>query len=1041
MVKYYFDKDSYIIEDYLNASKFASFLPAVSGVKGKPLWAFYTNRGQGMGGFGVSSKETPITPFDSANLCYQNIELKSFRTFLKIDNQYFEAFKDKSNFTKMTINKSNFVIEEHTLNYSFKVTYSIVPNQDYAGLIRKVEITNNSNQEKEFVICDGLPIFFPHGLSNYCYKELVSLMAAYCQVHGLEKRMPFVKFKTSTGDCSVVSEVKDGNAFVSFDENNQKLFPIVDLENIFSNDDSLISPEGFIHNSFDTLIKQEQQTENKLPCAFSLMKKRLKAKEATTIYSLYGYFSSQDLFEKNLDKIEIKTFDKYIIESEKLIDQLLSPLTIHTANHIFDLYAKQSLLDNNLRGGFPINLTKNSTNPYYVFSRKHGDMERDYNAFLIPSTYYSSGPGNFRDVLQNRRCDLYLYPFVKDYNIKLFFSLIQLDGQNPLNVAPNTFSLDENYQSELIDSKFLTKLKLDYSPGELYEYLKDDNLANIDTIFEDIISHSTQHLNANFAEGYWVDHWTYLLDLLENYVSIYPDKVHDLLFDDSYKYFYSLVYVEPRSEKYCFIDKDHIRQYGAVNLKKLKEECEKYNLDIKKTYYLKDKENKEIKTSLISKIINLIIIKFTCLDNQQMGIEMECEKPGWNDAMNGLPGMFASSMSESVELLRLIKFIRSLAPILIYDEIPMLREQITLFKEVNTAIKDFLDLYSPKIPNFKKITSFQFWNSLTTAREKFREETHYNVCGDIFYMPFKEMMFFIDISIEILENGIKKAKSLFDGILPSYLVYNVEKYELTDHINYLGYQTIKVKEFKLVKLPLFLEASARSLKLGKEFADKEQYEKIKQTNIYDKKLKFYKTSEDLDDAPFEIGRVHAFTKGWLERECNFLHMTYKYLLGLLKCGLYKEFYEEIKTNFVINMDPYVYGRSIIEHSSFIVPTCNPNKNIWGKGYFARLTGANAECLDMIFYMFLSKNVFAYKYNELYFVARPLLAKEFFLNHQASITFLNNLTFKIINETDINAYEATSFVYEIDNVKYDVIKGKLAEDIRDGNIKEVICYIK
>ena len=77
---------------------------------------------------------------------------------------------------------------------------------------------------------------------------------------------------------------------------------------------------------------------------------------------------------------------------------------------------------------------------YGYTSWKHGDMERDYNAFNIPSTYYSSGPGNFRDVNQNRRSDLYFVNEIKDYNIKIFFSLIQMDGQNPLTVKP--LSLD-----------------------------------------------------------------------------------------------------------------------------------------------------------------------------------------------------------------------------------------------------------------------------------------------------------------------------------------------------------------------------------------------------------------------------------------------------------------------------------------------------------------------------------------------------------------------------------------------------------------------
>jgi len=38
-----------------------------------------------------------------------------------------------------------------------------------------------------------------------------------------------------------------------------------------------------------------------------------------------------------------------------------------------------------------------------------------------------------------------------------------------------------------------------------------------------------------------------------------------------------------------------------------------------------------------------------------MGIEMEAGKPGWYDALNGLPGLFGSSVGETAELIRLIE--------------------------------------------------------------------------------------------------------------------------------------------------------------------------------------------------------------------------------------------------------------------------------------------------------------------------------------------------------------------------------------------------
>ena len=35
-----------------------------------------------------------------------------------------------------------------------------------------------------------------------------------------------------------------------------------------------------------------------------------------------------------------------------------------------------------------------------------GDLERDYNNFQLEQSVFSQGPGNFRDVNQNRRCDV-----------------------------------------------------------------------------------------------------------------------------------------------------------------------------------------------------------------------------------------------------------------------------------------------------------------------------------------------------------------------------------------------------------------------------------------------------------------------------------------------------------------------------------------------------------------------------------------------------------------------------------------------------------
>ena len=1034
MVKYYFEGSTFVIEDYQQAKRFSSFLPAMAGADGKPLWAFYANVGQCMGGFGVNNKDTPITPFDSATLAYQNIPVKSFRTFVKIDDKdisLFEGYCDAKRTLK--INKSNISISEETSDYKVEIIYSTVSHRNYAGLIRKVKFLNKSKSPHKYQLCDGLPVFFPLGLSNICYKELVSLMGAYCQID-LNNSAPFVKFKTSTGDNSVVQLAHNGNGFISIDKDGNRLGNIVELYQIFENDPSLTTPVNWLNKGIKVL-NEEQQLENQLPCAFSIAEFDLDTNEEYEFVSLYGSFNDIKEFNNAIFDFNVDRATEMIKETEDLVNSYL-PKGIKTSNPLFDEYIAQSFLDNGLRGGFPIILDdKKEGQPYYIFSRKHGDMERDYNAFNIPNTYYSSGPGNFRDVNQNRRSDLYFVNKVKDYNIKTFFSLIQVDGQNPLTVKPLLFKKNDNFDESIlkgldnsIKDKLLDMVSKGSEPGNIYTLLKDNNISNADSLFTAILKNCHQEMSASFSEGYWIDHWTYNVDLLENYLSVYPDKMEELLFNKDYKYFHSLVYVNPRDEKYCLVGDNKIRQYGAIDLASLKNENEKAGLKGNETLWKLDQNGKEIKVSLASKIFNLALIKFSTLDAHQMGIEMECEKPGWNDAMNGLPGLFASAMSESIELLRLVNFALVNLKDYVNKEIELLDEQYNLFTCVRDNVICLLN---------NEISQFEYWDRVTTAREELRKNTHLVANNSNKTISVADALDLLDEMHFILRKGINMSKHLGKGIVPSYIINDVSKYEVTNKVNHLGYKIVKPLEFTQRVIPHFLEASARMAKLGKEFFNEDDYELIYKSGLRDQKLGFYKTCDDIEDAPFEIGRVHAFTKGWLERECNFLHMCYKYLLGLLKAGLYERFYEEMKINFVYNMDPYVYGRSPIENSSFIVPTCNPNKRMHGQGQFARLTGANAEVLDMFYLMFLGEKAFSMENGKLRFTPSPKLSKEFFdKNDEVSYPLFSTCIVTIHNPKRIDLYNHHKYAFVVDGITYSALEGNLALRLRDGDIKNV-----
>lgn len=39
-----------------------------------------------------------------------------------------------------------------------------------------------------------------------------------------------------------------------------------------------------------------------------------------------------------------------------------------------------------------------------------------------------------------------------------------------------------------------------------------------------ILNNCNQNIEAGFGEGYWSDHWDYNMDLVDNYLSVFPDK-------------------------------------------------------------------------------------------------------------------------------------------------------------------------------------------------------------------------------------------------------------------------------------------------------------------------------------------------------------------------------------------------------------------------------------------------------------------------------------------------------------------------------------
>lgn len=1015
--------DTFTIQNYGKKSTFASFLPGISGKLGIPIWCCYVNRGQGVVSFGVEDKDHAIMEFYPAHQAYQNVKRTGFRTFIKKDGYYLESFQKEEKPHTMEIGMNLLTIREtdEVNKLETEVSYFTLPNESVGALVRKVTISNTALSDCDLELADGIPSLIPYGVDTNSMKQMGQTTKAWMQVEDEETNVPYFRVRVSMEDSAAVSKVEGGNFSFACLEDGTRLKAIVDPDAIFAYDTSLETAVGFLEGSTEELRNYKQVTANQLPCSFFITRQKLKAGESLTIYEVTGQVTDKSRLLKFLNQ----KFDSHYFEDKKktamaLTEELCKGIETKTADSRFDTYCKYTYLDNLLRGGYPMLLAKDKV--FYVYSRKHGDLERDYNYFSMLPEFYSQGNGNFRDVNQNRRCDTEFAPFVGNQNIKTFYSLIQLDGYNPLGVEKVTYQLNyEALQRLELPKDLVETVTNPFTPGALLRQLENGKIpkANQQELFEKILEQAQETVNGNFGEGYWCDHWTYNLDLIENYLSVFPEKEEALLYDNSYTWFLSQVNINPRQKRYVKTPQG-IRQYHALNQESRRNTKEK----LVKT---RDEKKEIVQSTLMEKLLLLCAAKYASLDAYGMGIEMEGGKPGWYDALNGIPGIFGSSMAESCELSRNLDYT--------VQALKKQERQVEVLEEIAEFLTSLGQITKEEKENLmhqEKVMGF--WNKSNDAKEAYREKVFEGVSGHKLVMSSKELTEILKEWQEVAARGIQKAYSYGKNLFPTYFTYEVTDYEETE-------TGIKVKDFEVQMVPYFLEGPVRFLKLKNSIAQKKElYEEIKKSDLYDQKLSMYKVNANLKDGSYELGRAKAFTPGWLENESVWLHMEYKYLLELLKSGLYSEFFEDFRKAAVPFLDPEVYGRSIYENSSFIASSANPNQAYHGKGFVARLSGSTVEFLQMWQLMMFGRCPFTQQEGELKLKFEPAIPQ--YLSgdeRQVRAMFLSTIpvtyTLKKGGDYFPGSYriESMDVVYP-DGNRYtttkDCITGKLARDVRD-----------
>jgi len=1019
------------IRQYHYSSPFASFFPGIAGEWGIPMWVFYVNRGQGIASFGVQDKDHPIMEFLPANRAWRLVSLQGFRTFIKIHQKgklrYYEPFQFPRTHSTRVLQTMRIqpheltIIEENSdLGLKFHVRYFTIPHEPFAALARILTITNLTSKKQHISIVDGMPALIPYGMTDWFIKHMSRTIEAWVQVDNLENKAPFYRLRVEPHDRPEVVHIDKGNFYFGFSENDGKtslLTPIVDPAVLFGPVTDFSLPANFVCTPLR--IPRVQHSGEKTPCAFGVTETVVQPGGAAAVYSLFGHMGGLEVLNTSLPRIRQKNFfAEKEKENQQLIQELTGPIAAASANPAWDAYSRQSYLDNVLRGGKPVVLGEKRERVFYIYSRKHGDLERDYNQFVIPATYFSQGNANYRDVNQNRRNDVWFYPEVKDQNVITFFNLIQPDGFNPLVFKGIRYRPRSTDNAPDSLKAFLSK---PFTPGELLEHLAKEKIStgkSVEKFLNELLDRCEEIEDADHGEGFWTDHWTYNLDLLESYLAVYPEKDEEILLKKKVFTFYDNAFVvAPRSKKYALTD-GKVRQYHSVYkdlekgalIKARKEEPNKVRVN--------HGRGKVYKTTLAMKMITVIVNKLASLDPEGIGIEMEAEKPNWYDALNGLPGLFGSSVCETFELKRWIVFMKESL------------QKITQNKEKGIIVPEEVGQFISELDAILGLEAMEYWERSAAAKEEFREKTRLGFSGEEKNVSFGQIVSFLNRAQTKVEKGIEKAFDRKTKLYRSYFYYEVRGGEQK-------------------RLPLFLEGIVHALRVETDpKRAKNLYEAVRKSPLYDQKLGMYRICDSLLEEPEEIGRCRVFTGGWLEHQSIWLHMEYKYLLELLRAGLVDEFYQDIPKALIPFQPAKRYGRSPLENSSFLVSSAYPDPKLHGRGYVARLSGATAEFLNLWLWMVAGREpFFLNERNELNLRFSPILSKDFFTrNGDFEFSFLGKVKVHYHNPSRLPTYgkrparpAQVSFL-DPDGKKVEIkgptIGAPYAEWIRQGRIPRI-----
>ncbi len=750
-------------------------------------WMFISSNG-GLTA-GRQNSESALFPYYTDDKLTEFAEITGSKTIIQVkrqdrimlwepfSNRYQGVYKIHRNLYKNSIG-NKVVFEE--INEDLKLTFRYQWNSsDRFGFVRKSTLINNSSNQIELTLVDGLQNILPYGVPSDLQNSRSNLVDAYKKSElqensgigifalsaiivdraepsealkattvwsiGMEdatyllSSLQLDKFrKGGVIEQEVDVKAEKGAYFVSstlnLDPETEKTWMLVAEVNQSMVDISEIS--GMIKNKKDLAEIVQQDIErgsanlfelNAAADGVQLSADRLMNTRhfSNTLFNIMrgGIFDNGYQIEKWDFVKYIETHNKKVFKKkEELLENLPE---IFSLSHLRDL-ARSDEDKNFKRLAYEYMPLK--------FSRRHGDPSRPWNKFSINTTSELDGSkildyeGNWRDIFQNWEALAHSYPEFIESMIHKFLNATTFDGYNPYRVTKDGFDWET------------------IEPDDPWSYI-----------------------------GYWGDHQIiYLLKFLEFIENYYPGRLANY-FDKEIFVYANVPYRIKTYEEILQNPKDTI-DFDLESNDRIDQKREELGAD---GALLRDRNFFIYKVNLIEKLLATVLAKVSNFIPEG-GIWMNTQRPEWNDANNALVGN-GVSMVTLYYLRRFLNFFQGIVNDMGEEELELSAELVQFFNDVVETFEENKEILTRKVSDKdrKKVL-----DGLGRAGSDFRTGIYdLGFSSEKSSLSKRDLLQFLGITLQFLDHSIESNKRQ-DNLYHAYNLMTVEN-ESEVSISYL----------------------------------------------------------------------------------------------------------------------------------------------------------------------------------------------------------------------------------------------------------------